>query len=133
MNREILFRGKRIDNREWMIGYLTRRPISIQDGNYSPWYIDVPPKDPDARWDIGNVDYSTVGQYTGLNDKNGKKIFGGDIVEYKGDYGYIEWYNVDGMYMIYFDGWCVDISQIWSTELEIIGNIHDNPELLEDG
>lgn len=150
MNREILFRGKRIDNGEWMIGYLARRPISIQDGNYSPWYIDVPPEYPNAEWDIGNVDYYTIGQYTGLNDKNGKKIFEGDILSISnimdgiGTYYFppIKYpYNVEvkwdmcawmwktlGKYEYYitFPGaWC-------HYECEIIGNIHDNPELLED-
>ena len=130
MNREILFRGKRIDNREWMIGYLSSRPISIQDGNYSPWYIDVPPEHPNAKWNIGNVDPSTIGQYIGLNDNAGRKIWEGDIVEFRGDYGCIEWDNDDGRYLISFDGWCVDFSNIWSTEVEVVGNIHDNHELI---
>ena len=73
----------------------------------------------------------TVGQYTGFDDKNGKKIFQGDIVRYPNGYGYIAWAETHGAFM------CVEENgEYWEWfdnmyDIEVIGNIHDNPELLE--
>ena len=93
--REILFRGfhpcdgpdtivvdrEKIEGR-WVEGYIVRHPSAIQIGNdYSPWYIHVPPVDPDDNGGVFDVLSSTVGQYTGLKDKNGKRIFEGDILK----------------------------------------------------
>ena len=92
--RELLFRGFHpcvgpetivVDGEKvkgkWVEGYVVRHPSAIQIGNdYSPWYIHVPPVDPDDNGGMFNVLHSTVGQYTGLTDKNGKRIFEGDIV-----------------------------------------------------
>lgn len=143
MNREILFRGKRLDNGEWVEGGIVQFEFATfitqyKKGAYS--YLDEIIVDP-----------STIGQYTCLNDKNGKKIFEGDILSISnkmdgiGTYYFppIKYpYNVEvkwdmcawmwktlGKYEYYitFPGaWC-------HYECEIIGNIHDNPELLEDG
>ena len=93
--RELLFRGfhpcdgpdtivvdgEKVKGR-WVEGYIVRHPSAIQIGNdYSPWYIHVPPVDPDDNGGVFNVLPSTVGQYTGLTDKNGKRIFEGDILK----------------------------------------------------
>ena len=95
MQREILFRGfhpcdgpetivvdgEKVKGR-WVEGYIVKHPSAIQIGNdYSPWYIHVPPVDPDDNGGVFNVLPSTVGQYTGLKDKNGKRIFEGDILK----------------------------------------------------
>ena len=124
--REILFRGKDIISGEWIIGFL------VSEKHIGNW-VKCEPVIPE-----------TVGQFTGLTDKNGKKIFEGDIVESKftkrpysvcfGEYTYIDeygdessacgWYNEEaGGYGTAFGN-----PDDWAT---VIGNIHDNPELLE--
>lgn len=94
--REILFRGFHpcngletvvVDGEKvkgkWVEGYIVKHPSAIQIGNdYSPWYIHVPPVDPDDNGGVFNVLPSTVGQYTGLTDQNGKRIFEGDIISW---------------------------------------------------
>lgn len=127
--REILFRGKRKDNGKWAYGYLYIR----NDGQYE---ISFYSKYFDFERFTYDVIPETVGQYIGLTDKNGKKIFEGDILKniesdeiidicYSGcsfRYSYnnsIYGYGVD------------DIEEgILTDEFEIIGNIYDNPELL---
>lgn len=119
--REILFRGKRIDNGKWVYGFYTES-CAVRMGT-------VIENDDDDYC----VDPETVGQYTGLKDKNGKKIFEGDIVKYIPDdenevgvdYYYIEY--KDAQFRIGRDG----IGQNYADEWEVVGNIHDNPELLE--
>lgn len=82
--REILFKAKRMDNGEWVQGYIMRYPSAVQIGESSPWYIHVPPIDPDDSGGVFNVNPETVCQYTGLTDKNGVRIFEGDILSYNG-------------------------------------------------
>ena len=143
--REILFRGKRTDNGEWIEGFYSAE-------EYNPY--------------IGKIEYipriqiigkcvslgvipETVGQYTGLTDKNGKKIFEGDIVRLTDEHNEIEWTavvvfgNPNGEYnwgwqlkaIGEFDGnkdillW-VDMEES-GAYCEVIGNIYDNPELME--
>ena len=82
----IVVDGEKVKGR-WVEGYIVKHPSAIQIGNdYSPWYIHVPPVDPDDNGGVFNVLPSTVGQYTGLTDKNGKRIFEGDIVRRETDY-----------------------------------------------
>lgn len=134
--REILFRGKSIDDGKWVEGYLLKIPSTIQWGASSPWFIDVPPQDPDGIYSRFNVDEKTVGQYIGLtDDKNGKKIFEGDIVKmlFRDDICEINpiiWSSYDFRYKVKSeDG--VSYSFDNTANLEVIGNIHDNPELLK--
>lgn len=131
MNREILFRGKRKDNGDWVEGYYAK--IGVRHV-----IIIKQPEDfftSDMEIGHGNqiieVISETVGQYTGLTDKNGTKIFEGDIVvDDDGNKGVIK-------YSIYECGLFIDF---WGTEeniyrnkkdMEVIGNIHDYPKLLE--
>ena len=130
--REILFRGKRIDNGEWVEGslLLLKKPILYAAITYQHEWEDG--KFTLVRMD---VDPHTVGQYTGLTDKNGKRIFEGDILEgrdfdVENGYGVVEWN--DGAWEVISEGNCCGTfhQNYWGNEFEIIGNIHDNPELV---
>lgn len=149
---DILFKGKRIDNGEWVYGYYYESEIS---GCFilSP-KIKVRKKDGVVikdSFEVFEVIPETVGQFTGLTDKNGKKIFEGDIISaITLDTGneqravvcfgnFIDENNGDeyiGFY-IEFDGIKTTITQLAMEEcknrIEVIGNIYDNPELLEVG
>lgn len=124
--REIKFRGKRVDNGEWVYGDLIHR--------YSNW-IYIAPIPSTIEITPIEIDPETVGQYTGLKDKNEKEIYEGDIISYFGggiglvyyDEGkaafYIEWFK-QGKYT---DMECI------IKYAEVIGNRWENPELLEEG
>lgn len=150
--REILFRGKRVDNGEWTEGYLFKQ----WNRTFLLWGMtgDIP--------NMTEVIPETIGQYTGLTDKNGKKIFEGDIVMYSDEECYYPGEYTEFMGVIVFekgafgigcreelpidlDYWCdndnfVSLWELyWNLNctqdelpmLEVIGNIYDNPELLE--
>lgn len=139
--REILFRGKtpsqdeHFDDGEWVQGFYTcfngkehriyNRYAETDCGDYYPDWFNVRPE--------------TVGQYTGCADKNGKKIFEGDIIKtdkfsepskqyiIKYDLQFGAFIDCDryNLYFVTFDG--------DTDDFEVIGNIHDNPELLKGG
>ena len=141
--REILFRGKRIGNGEWVDGYLAAYDLICPNypedtSNAMGDYYGQTPY-------VGfvEVDPSTVGQFTGLTDKNGKRIFEGDIVAQN-------WYDYDEPRddsfgkVVFCEYDCsfsvMDVNKdgfmplgrcgSYHWEVEVIGNIHDNPELL---
>lgn len=131
--REILFRGKRLDNGEWVEGNLF---VSDTDGRT---YILVGSRMVTIEWE---VDPSTVGQYTGLKDKNGKKIFEDDVCRFR------EWSNGEMCWngKVHFEHqqfmisggpnkecetmFELCLSRFISENIEVIGNVHDNK--LED-
>ncbi len=78
------------------------------------------------------VDPETVGQFTGLTDKNGTKIFEDDIVELPtGEIGIIQWSEDEAKFeILYEESILTNFDEYWGKDLEVIGNIHDNPELL---
>ena len=130
--REILFRGKRLDNGEWVEGNLF-----IPDLPRTPMQICVGTNVVRISYDIMP---ETVGQYTGLTDRNGKKIFEGDIIKCGKDIGAVDYsetfakfrvvYNqLSGNWFDFEDDECYPIA----SECEVIGNIHANPELLKGG
>lgn len=124
--REILFRGK--FGNEWKYGFLSIEPQGLvikeqyKNNNSNVWHIDA----------------DTVGQYTGMTDKNGTKIFEGDIIDFLyrsdgDDYGIVQ-YDVDEtefgfVYNLIYDGLG---RHYHSKDIEVIGNIYDNPERLEE-
>jgi uncharacterized phage protein (TIGR01671 family) len=139
--REILFHGKRIDNGEWVEGWYihTKRHHCIITGCIDDGYVVYGHYANDVAMYV--VDPETVGQFTGLTDKNGKKIFEGDICQIKNHRlisevpFVIEWED------FVYNGWVwEDLDENKSEDCftravakicEVIGNIHDNPELLE--
>jgi hypothetical protein len=111
--RNIIFRGKRTDNGEWVFGFpisfaatLTVEGIETWDGERHP------------------VDESTVGEYTGLVDKNGTRIFEGDVVATATRTPHEVMFADGGFFM---DGTAIPFK--FATKFSIIGNIYDNPEL----
>ena len=136
--REILFKGKRADNGEWAYGYYAHRPTAVCIGESNPSCIYVPACDPDDNSEFIEVLPETVGQYTGLTDKNGKKIFEGDILEGHFDEDFPE--NITLVEVIWKEYGFYTKGKSTEAELldkfdgeiyEVIGNIYDSPELLE--
>lgn len=151
--REILFRGKRADDGSWVKGFLYKHepPLTCFLPNTKEsieWYI--------VQTGFANlhmprpvrllkIDISTAGQYTGLTDKNGQKIFEGDIVhqynegldnEYlydlRVDIGRVFWYQEGARFSRTSKLFPNDRPEICAhCEYEVVGNIYDNPELLE--
>lgn len=128
--RDIIFRGKRLNNGEWVEGDYFRKYIYDRYDNGSLHHLigwQVTDNDGEKFNDYEDVDPDTVGQYTGLQDKNGKKIFEGDILS-DGAFTYEVRYKGTGFVTI-LDGH-VYTMDTRPTKI-VIGNIHDNPELLK--
>ena len=148
--REILFKAKRIDNGEWVEGLLWKKKY-----NASKMFISCFP-DKDDNEEAYVVDSKTICQYTGLTDKNGKKIWENDVLFADDIASFVRWddeearfvmddYGTQGCLMEYgfdedageygvvdtygFDDFTTSVSEIF----EVIGNIFDNPELLKVG
>ena len=149
--REIMFRGKDPETGTWYEGFY----MALSDTTYcfkedydahpdnTKHYIVF---DRMTDWGIPNqhlrayVDPSTVGQYTGLKDKNGKRIFEGDICRNTrtGEIVSVKWHGTMAGYVWNkrrADGFLFDFGELFRAcdKYEVIGNIHDNPEMLKGG
>lgn len=133
--REILFRGKRTDTGAWVKGLLARYNPIFETANIVGLAECLIP-----------VHTSTVGQFTGLYDKNGRKIFEGDIVCHYNENPFTKSTDIEKGEVFWdkdFCGWRRTTNHVFHSGVvdtyrmssqcvyEVIGNIHDNPELLE--
>lgn len=130
--REILFRGKRTDNGEWIYGDLRR--ISDWKGGYNPHIVDNTNGRNNSVTGLEIIP-ETVGQFTGLFDKNGAKIFEGDILtlENEGIYAAIKYNESKAAFYVEDEDHEDYLGEAWETNVIIIGNIHDNPNMLRGG
>ena len=144
MNREILFKAKRIDNGEWVEGSLITG-VFCRLGQDIPYIFCPKEADYDCFEDfseengIFEVQPESICQYTGLTDKNGKKIWENDIVKANLDESYPE--DITYIKILWNEcGFCVNencSTDIWTLEkwdaehFQVCGNIFDNPDLLE--
>lgn len=133
--REIKFRGKRLDNGEWVVGSY----IEAENRDLSIAHQIVPYESGEA---VREVDPVTVGQFTGLKDKNGREIYVGDILKSERDdrlyvvkfWSGMFYASVEECNKGIFGGFplhALTEDEESGYECDIIGNIHDNPELLK--
>ena len=132
--REILFRGKRTSNGEWVEGWY-EPPVKWGGHSFGTTIAYICSE---GYLDDAEVDPTTVGQYTGLQDKNGKRIFEGDICRNTktGEIVSVKWHGTMAGFV-----WnkrkenshLSDFGELFRVydKYEVIGNIHDNPELME--
>lgn len=130
MNREILFKAKRKDNGEWVEGL----PGYDMSGNIAE--IETHKSFGDCR--IYEINPDTICQYTGLTDKNGKKIWENDIciiedgtLDEEDGCFICKWDDYAARYILDGNGLIADFDNVDTRYVEIIGNIFDNPDLLE--
>lgn len=139
--RQIKFRGKRLDNGKWVHGFLVNKHYINRGNPYANIWIE--------NHDLIRIDTGTIGQFTGLTDKNGKEIYEGDIVLYESwrhgsvsdipDFKFTYEIRFTMLrWMCHGVGYCQDAAATLlnndgciARRIKVIGNIHDNPELIK--
>ena len=131
MKDRYLFRGKRIDNGEWTEGNL----FYAHHAEYGEIYgVSISVDNRAKPYKTHEIDPATIGHCTGLKDKNGRLIFEGDILDKGYDICVVAWFGVWASFEPSKGGKAYGNSGnlcSWARNGEIIGNIHDNPELME--
>ena len=149
--REILFKAKRVDNGEWVDGYLFDNGFDGEEKKYFIGGLIIEKYNGTAcdEWDITGIDFyeidpETICQFTGLCDKNRKKIWENDIVNTKSNVrvqikfglysnGFSTWKHNQGFYMDFMDKeYYRPELGYWAEKSVVIGNIFDNKELLQE-
>lgn len=134
--REILFRGKTEDGK-WVEGVFipdcleSLRRMEVHWGFIKRHWLEG--EFDNVQHETVEVERETVGQFTGLLDADGEKIFEGDILRERNgeDIGFIRYDDEDGMFYLEVEDVLYNFSNVGSKWYEVIGNIHDNPELVE--
>lgn len=124
MSREIKFRVWDVENKEM---------LNVQELDFEPtFYGGRIAIRPDQYNDYFDTEDMILMQYTGVNDRCGKEIYESDIVYVRSEdeNAIIEWDEQTARFIIHFDGWIADFDNYYGKELEIIGDIYNNPELL---
>lgn len=128
--RTIKFRGKDIETGEWLYGHFFQRL-----GHY-PAIVEQRPRNGKVMYFEIAVEDTTVGQFNGLYDKNGKEIYEGDVLSVGGKYNVLcEFKHGAFGYSRFerFNVFAISAKFLVKREFEVIGNIYDNPELLKGG
>lgn len=125
--KEALFKAKRIGDGKWVEGYYQKRYNKLGEVEHLIFHCESY-----EVWEYVEIDISTLCEYTGKNDNNGNKIWSNDIVKFDGCSNYAIFWDSDycafgSCYYSDFD----HLSKYRNTTLEVVGNIFDNPELLE--
>lgn len=138
--REILFRGKAIhrdegchrteyQNGEWVYGLVTKL--------YDEQFKNLPAEMTNTNGISGiEIDYKTIGQYTNMLDKNGKKIFEGDIIDFFGrsdgdGYGVVKYDAYETEFGFEYDNIYRSLGiNFYPENIEVVGNVYDNPKLV---
>ena len=125
-----LYHGKRKDNGEWIYWNIYGELCRLSGKRAC---LSIPNKSGESCYYYVHqikqlIDPETIGEYTGLTDKNGKRIFEGDILLYCGVQNVVVSFE-NGQFVI--NHYAINLLKARNAESEVIGNIHDNPELLE--
>jgi uncharacterized phage protein (TIGR01671 family) len=118
-----IFRGKRVDTGQWKEGYL----LGLQDKISGKDLFFIV----DEMGEYHRVDPETVGEFTGMTDKDGTGIFEGDVCHFYGGDSYSGFWEYDLVREVKIDFDCIALLENLEN-IEVLGNIHDNPELIGD-